>query len=275
MSKTVASVPEYVKAVLQIHSEWSAKEDSDVDNIWFRGVRDKALSLLPGAYWRDTFDEVSLFLTFKAAVPAYVSRVPNDDWEWYYLMQHHGLPTRLLDWTEAPLVALYFAVMDRSGSAYQLGSHEQPCVWMLNPGVLNSRSHKECDAFVVVPESPKVDDWLPLRCSRGGSPTSIRSDVGFLDNSKPIAIFPKRNNPRIVAQRGVFTVHGTEVVSLDTFLRAEASSDRPAIDVVWLEPGSAINIVRELRALGMDQAALFPEPDSVAQDMLRGYRLLL
>ena len=74
--------------------------------------------------------EKSILEKFKTRAPARLVFHPSNNWEWLMLGQHHGLPTRLLDWTINPLVALYFACtgdnhLSADGAIYRLSGLEQ------------------------------------------------------------------------------------------------------------------------------------------------------
>jgi FRG domain len=84
----------------------------------YRGVGDSSFALLPKIgriEFRPQYSvetERLLLRTFKQRAIRFASPLPSTDLEWLALGQHHGLPTRLLDWTYSPLVALYFAVRE-------------------------------------------------------------------------------------------------------------------------------------------------------------------
>ena len=77
------------------------------DIVWFRGHANAAWTLVPSLY-RPPYKlehEPTLMTRFKQNALPLLNFRPGTSWEWMFLMRHHGCPTRLLDWTESPLVA--------------------------------------------------------------------------------------------------------------------------------------------------------------------------
>jgi hypothetical protein len=109
-TQTITSVSDFLnKAVPRYFAEARGR--------WvFRGHSNISHTLIPSvgrgihtSKSRDKY-ETSLFDIFCREARSHIDTVPSDNWEWLSIAQHHGLPTRLLDWSHNALVALYFAV---------------------------------------------------------------------------------------------------------------------------------------------------------------------
>lgn len=236
--------------------------------MWYRGDRNGNNELIPGAYWRPDYSENDPWIDFQQGAPAYLEKEPNDEWEWYFLAQHYGLPTRLLDWTESPIAALYFAL-------HEWDAKTAPAVWVLEPAEFNRLSVN----FPYVP-SPTLDNltsiWLPSKLE---STTEWSSPVSneIFRNEYPLAIYPRRANARIAAQRGTFTIHGGSRCSIEALVKSNTSGHPDADGVL-----AKINLIgtdadqarRDLLALGIRHSALFPELEYYVRELKEYHRCL-
>jgi hypothetical protein len=216
------------------------------DAVWFRGEASLGFTLLPSICRAPcTPDkEPGLNKRFRQNAFPFLHTIPRTDWEWLFLMQHYGVQTRLLDWSEHPLVALYFAVSQEDRWK------EDGRVWCLLPKVYNMETHHihhSAGDILCFDVDSELDPFLPGNIGAAGAKLL-----------PPIAAIASQQFHRIYAQHGVFTVFHRKQESLEK----EATSQSLKQFIV---PASAKpRIKQELTVLKIDKLAVFPSLSSVA-----------
>jgi hypothetical protein len=110
----------------------------------YRGVSNASYDLIPKIGRPDTKlrgrlekSERTMLQQFQDRSVPFLSFTPRNEWEWMGLMQHHGAPTRLLDWSRNPLVAAYFSVEKEGANdsaVYAWRSKERPINVIIDRG---------------------------------------------------------------------------------------------------------------------------------------------
>ncbi len=218
--------------------------------VWFRGHSNSNWKLLPG-YLRlvEAPSEGTLLKRFKQSAALLVHREPKDSYDWLFLMQHYGLPTRLLDWSESPLVALYFAVNDS-----QPDHDGDSALWVLKPSELNKEAHindQSEEFFIPSFEDEELSNYKLETLAAGPKRTRLL----------PIASIATRNNSRIQAQLGAFTIHHLDNIAL------EDVGARTHVIKYEIPPESRDVFRRELKLLGYSKFSLFPELSSIGENI--------
>jgi len=295
--KTVSSVADAIAHFLLLRQEL-CQPDEEFAEVWCRGQESARWQPVPGIFRPDDgpFDEASIVHDFRVLAPDN-HHDHRSLFDWLCLMQHYNVPTRLLDWTENLLFALYFAV---GASGAGVGQ-----VFLLAPRRLNevTTSATPGPGRIYVPDSFHVATRAALcraRDYRGwvrelAALEYFKSSVGaesleqlaslevpenqhyVRDLRAPIAVRPNRFNPRLLAQSGTFTLHGGKVYGSKEQPRTIPEGDglpgpihledliaragKPFLAKFRVEKEP---IRDQLRHLGIHHGTLFPDLDGQA-----------
>jgi hypothetical protein len=170
------------------------------------------------------------------------SSVIADDLRCLALMQHHGAPTRLLDFTKSPYVAAFFALEDATGDAavYALNT---PALWGAAP------------RFDATLTRERIDPREPGNYERF-----------FVDNRLPVVWFgePSVMDRRLVAQSGLFVVPGRIDAPLDELLAGYDAAGALLVKYV-LPHAMRAQAMQQLYRMNVTNASLFPDLEGLAR----------
>jgi len=196
----------------------------------------------------------------------------DDEWDSYFLMQHHGVPTRLLDWSDGALIALHFAVRDKpmppkSGSIiYVLDPYWLVHLLKHHPDRQNAEVRWKEYLEKEKPSDMVEDDWerlyLPTDEDDAKDPLMKTPETPMLWDSPHMT-------RRVAAQRSRFMIFGTDpswLVKLEKKKHSLLSS--VAI------PRSSINRIRqELKDAGITESVVYPDLDGLGRELKQVWKM--
>ncbi len=201
-----------------------------------------------GTLYRDEIEK-KLFASFKQRARFYQKIAPQNDWEWLALARHHGVPTRILDWSRDPQIALWFAVSDEP-------SHrdEDGVIFVFEPK----------DNFSIYDNSGVFQNLVKKN-------KYLKPDAGpfSIDAHKNIVLFkPPLLSERIDYQSSWFTAHpfisfyeGYKKLKTENSNKDSGDEKKYNVKRIYIAAKSKYKIRRELKLFGINEATVYKDLD--------------
>lgn len=180
-----------------------------------------------------------------------------DHFEYLFFMQHNRVPTRLLDWTENPYIALYFALTSAPSPAV-----EDAAVWVLSPTAWNQKSLGEQwgPRGPLALEDQEVSGYAPR--------VSIEIPQLRAMRDESVAMYGISNSQRMVAQRGVFTIFGRSTDPMEQMYDGNGYPEHSLIKIV-IPPEATEELLDTVVSCGFTDSVAYPDLEGLAMEIKR------
>jgi hypothetical protein len=277
------SLDEYLSTVNLTRDEWEVPDHKELwfraKELWFRAEDEKHQSTrLQLGLYRPRADgkrksigdllllENDLYEEFtRCATQLSDLKLGDDKWDPYFLMQHHGVPTRLLDWSDGALIALHFAVRKKS-APFKSGS----VIHVLDPWWLVELLKKHPDRrnaerrwkkyIKRYPTDTYEDDWDRLYLPMDEDDAS---DSLLATPKTPLLWDSPHVSRRVAAQQSRFMIFGTDPL----WLYEIAQKRNSRLRTIQVPASSIAEIKRDLKDAGITESVVFPDLDGLGREL--------
>lgn len=246
ITQEVCTIDELLRFVNSLYQKHGLK-------LWYRGEENASLTLVPSIQRSRERLDAERYITndFYIRARQILDNPPekHNYAGWVSLMQHYGLPTRMLDWSQSPLIAVFFAT-----ETYRELPGVNACVWVLTPGLLNE---KEGFGNCIYPIDADTAQEMLLPAFKHNHHNPEVAD-------RILACSSTENNLRMYAQQSNFTVH-------NSLRRLEEICDENMLYKIIIPSARREYFIDSLRVFGITEGSIYPDLDHISSDLKDSY----
>lgn len=244
IKKTVTTIDELLDFVMMLNQKHGQR-------LWFRGVADSSWHLIPSIQRNLSRVKSERYITndFYIRAKQVLEKSPSKKnySAWISIMQHFGLPTRMLDWSSSPLIATFFAV-----EKHNKHPNTDAAVWVLAPGLLNEQ---EGFGNCIYPVDADTAQNMLLPAFK---------DQGWIEElqDKILACHSTENNLRMYSQQANFTIHNSNK-------KLEEICNDNMLYKIIIPHQFRERFLYCLEIFGITESFVYPDLDHISNDLKR------